>query len=372
MLCTYAWESRLAYPESGIQQVACFGHSIECGEQRITENPAGQREDAALYISLVTPAAKGSRAGNRATAERWAGLLRKAGHRVRVSLEADDEADLLLALHAWRSHGAVRRFRQRHPDRPIVLALTGTDIYRFQHSEPQTTLETMAMADALIGLHERVKDDIPDYLHERYHTVYQSAEALPGRRDPLKRHFEVLVIGHLREEKDALRAAWAVRSLPESSRIRVLQLGRAHDGTWQARAEEEMAHNGRYRWQGEVPRWQVRQLMARARVMVMSSIMEGGANVVSEACVAGLPVIASDIPGNVGLLGADYPGYYPVGDTGALRERLLRAEQDPDYLATLRHHCESRAPLFHPDAEQASLVKVINAAREQYGEAGSA
>lgn len=325
-----------------------------------------------MRISLVTPAEKGSLAGNRATAERWARLLRQAGHRVSISRVADDSADLLLALHAWRSHEVIRDFRNRHPERPVVLALTGTDIYRFQHSNPEITQQSMAMADALIGLHERVTDDIPEHLHGRYYTVLQSAEPLPKRQAPLKRSFEVAVIGHLRKEKDSLRAAWAASELPGTSRIRVVQLGKAHDAAWQASAEQEMRNNARYQWRGEVPRWQVRQLMARARLMVMSSIMEGGANAVSEACVAGLPVIASDIPGNIGLLGESYPGYYPVGDTQALRDQLLRAEQDPAWLEGLRQHCVARAPSFHPDSEQAALVAVVNTTQEQYAGVGSA
>jgi len=92
---------------------------------------------------------------------------------------------------------------------------------------------------------------------------------------------------------------------------------------------------------------------------VISSVMEGGANVVSEACVAGLPVIASDIPGNLGLLGDGYPGTYPVKDTAALRERLLQAESDPDYLETLRRHCTDRAPLFTPESERDGLQRAI-------------
>ena len=85
--------------------------------------------------------------------------------------------------------------------------------------------------------------------------------------------------------------------------------------------------------------------------MVLSSIMEGGANVISEAIVAGVPVIASDIAGSVGLLGPDYPGYYPVGDTAALAQQMLRAEQEPGFLDELRRHCASRAALFDPARE---------------------
>jgi len=96
-----------------------------------------------------------------------------------------------------------------------------------------------------------------------------------------------------------------------------------------------------------------------AQLMVLSSRMEGGANVISEACVARLPVIASRIPGSVGLLGDDYPGYYPVADTAALTELLLRAERDRRFYAALKKHCAARAPLFTPARERAGLKRLL-------------
>ncbi len=315
-----------------------------------------------MDITLVTPAAPRSRAGNRATATRWARFLRELGHRVRVTVtDAGRDADLMIALHAWRSADSVRAFRAAWPERPLIVVMTGTDIYKFQHSDPQVTLQSMDHADALIGLHDRVADDIPARFHPRLHTVFQSAHPLPARcPGPRASRFEVCVVGHLREEKDSLRAAHAVRDLPGISRLRVVHVGRPHDAQWERAVLNEAATNPRFDWLGEVPHWQVRRLMGRSRLMVMSSVMEGGANVVSEACVAGLAVIASDIPGNRGLLGDDYPGYYPVKDTGALRERLLRAEGDPDFLETLRRHCVARAPLFRPEAERDALAAVVD------------
>ncbi|MEX0732543.1 MAG: selenoneine biosynthesis selenosugar synthase SenB [Aquisalimonadaceae bacterium] len=313
-----------------------------------------------MNIILITPAGRGSRAGNRATATRWARFLRRLGHRVDVSVEYDGRpAELMIALHAWRSADAIRRFSIAHPDRPLLVVLTGTDIYRFQRSHPDTTLESMERAHALIGLHDRVGDDIPARFHPKLHPVLQSALPLTRRLPPPRSAFEVCVVGHLREEKDSLRAARAVGDLPAGSRLRVVNVGKAHNAEWEAAAREEMAVNPRFRWRGEVPHAEVRRLMARARLMVMSSVMEGGANVVSEACVAGLPVIASDIPGNRGLLGDDYPGYYPTADTAALRAALLRAEREPDFLDALRRHCLARAPLFRPEAERDGLRRVI-------------
>ncbi len=89
--------------------------------------------------------------------------------------------------------------------------------------------------------------------------------------------------------------------------------------------------------------------------MVLSSLMEGGANVVSEAVISGLPVLASRIDGTVGLLGEDYPGYFPVSDTAALGRLLRRVEAEPEFLAALASHCAARAPLFQSERERASV-----------------
>jgi glycosyltransferase involved in cell wall biosynthesis len=93
--------------------------------------------------------------------------------------------------------------------------------------------------------------------------------------------------------------------------------------------------------------------------MVLPSIMEGGANVISEAIVAGLPVIASDIDGSVGLLGEDYAGYYPVQDTQRLRELLLKAETEPDYLQMLEKQCTKRAGSFTREAEKQAWANLL-------------
>lgn len=314
-----------------------------------------------LNITLNTPAGPQSRAGNRATATRWARFLRELGHRVQVARDDPGErADVMIALHAWRSAEPIRAFAERHPARPLVVVLTGTDIYRFQHSDPDTTLASMDRAHALIGLHDRVADDLPERFRDRVHTVFQSAHPLPpSYPGPRRDRFDICVAGHLREEKDSLRAAYAVRELPRASRLRIVQAGQAHSPDWAEAAQAEAARNPRYQWLGEIPHWQVRRLMSRSRAMVMSSIMEGGANAVSEACVAGLTVIASDIPGNRGLLGDDHPAYYPARDTDALAALLRRAETEAGFLDAVRTNGDRQAALFYPAAERDGLDRVL-------------
>lgn len=295
------------------------------------------------------------------TAVRWAGVLRRLGHRVAIRESFQGEsADAMVAIHAWRSARSVADFRERHPERPLIVLLSGTDIYRFQHSHPRETLESMQAADRLVGLHDLVAHDIPRQLHAKLRIIYQSADPLSGPRRPSKRTFDVCVVGHLREEKDPLRAAIASRELPPSSRIRVVHLGKARDDTWCARAREEMAQNRRYLWRGEVGHAEVRRCFQRSHLMVISSIMEGGANVVSEAVVAGLPVLASEIPGNVGLLGADHPAYFSSGDASALARLLHRAETDPAFVAAIRNHGDTRAPLFQPGRERAAWRALLD------------
>jgi len=184
-----------------------------------------------VNISLITPAKKQSNNGNRTTVVRWARMLRELGHRVRIDVEyAGEAADVMIALHAWRSAAAILRYRDQFPDRPLVVALAGTDVNTFLKSDPQTTLGSMQMADALICLHGHIGEALPAPLRKKLHVVRQSALSLPGPRRPARRNFDICVIGHLRDEKDPFRTALAARQLSPESLMRVIHLGKALDG----------------------------------------------------------------------------------------------------------------------------------------------
>ena len=83
--------------------------------------------------------------------------------------------------------------------------------------------------------------------------------------------------------------------------------------------------------------------------------MEGGANAVAEALAAGVPVIASRVAGNVGMLGEDYPGYYPVGDERALARLLERTETDAAFHGLLKAAVRRAPPLTLPEREREAL-----------------
>ena len=314
-----------------------------------------------MKISLVTPAGAGSRSGNRTTADRWARFLRQLGHAVLVE-EAwgGDHSDIMVALHTRRSHPSIKRYATVHSGHPLIAVLTGTDLYRDIRFD-EDAQDSLKLATRVVVLQEAGLAELEPRHREKARVIYQSAE--PIRPQPrAKTFFNVCVVGNLRTEKDPFRCALAAGLLPSDSRVRITHAGKAHDGRFAERAGSLAASEPRYRWLGEVPRWRVRRLLSRARLLVQSSVMEGGANAVAEALAAGVPVIASRIAGNVGMLGEDYPGYYPVGDERALALLLERTEADAAFYESLEARCAARRPLTRPGRERGALGALIEEA----------
>lgn len=307
-----------------------------------------------MKIMLITPARPAARSGNRNTAMRWSQLLRELGHAVDVQVNWNGApADLLIALHARRSHASITRFATAYPSRPLVLALTGTDLYRDIRIDADAK-RSLRLATRMIVLQQLGLAELAPALRRKTRVIYQSTRPI-RRVPPLNSCFEVCVSGHLREEKDPFRLAAALEYLPPQSRVRVTHLGAAMSGEMAAAARGWAQREPRYHWRDERPHWQALRRLARARLMVISSRMEGGANVVTEALAAGVPVIASRIPGNIGMLGTDYAGYYPLGNERALARLLWRAESDPEFYRTLKRQCTARRHLISRTREKDGL-----------------
>lgn len=319
-----------------------------------------------MKVLLVTPAPPGSRRGNRVTARRWARILRGLGHRVSVaealdqaaaSGEAEPPPELLLALHAARSADSVVRYRRARPDGRVIVALTGTDLYRDLAADDPGAQRSLELADLLVGLHPLVAAALPEAVRPRVRAILQSVELPPGLapewcppapEEPLR----VCVAGHLRAVKDPFRTVLALRRLPAEAAIRVDHLGGALEpGTAEeARRLEEL--EPRYRWHGERSHEETLEVLARSHVAVVSSRMEGGPNVLSEALALELPVLATTVPGCVGLLGPDHPGLFPPEDTGALAELLRRARRDGGFLEALHRRSRTLASRLRPERER--------------------
>src|SRR5262249_19094571 len=186
----------------------------------------GQR-GAAMTIRLITPAPAHSRKGNRVTALRWAPILRELGHRVTIEQTYEGgRCDLMVALHARRSYASIDRFHRDCPDRPLIVALTGTDLYQDIRTSRRAQ-RSLDLATRLVLLQPCGIEELPPALQGKARVIYQSAVGPRQQARPASGTFEVCVLGHLRPVKDPFRTAMAVRRLPATSRIRVLHVGAA-------------------------------------------------------------------------------------------------------------------------------------------------
>ena len=309
-------------------------------------------------ILIVTPAPPGSRTGNRQTASRWAAMLRTAGHRVHIANEwTGERCDLLIALHADRSHASVRRYRDARPDGPLVVVLTGTDLYRDLPGSRKAR-ESLALADRIIVLQPEAKRALPKKLRAKIRVVFQSSGTRRRQHAPA-RPFRIAVVGHLRKVKDPFRSVRAVTRLEGD--YEVVQVGGVLDPAMTAVARGWTKREPRYRWTGSVPHGEALAWIARSHLLVVSSVMEGGANVICEAARIGTPVLASRVPGNVGMLGQGYPGYYRLYDDKALAQLILRCRNE-NFYSQLLNKGKAGRKRFAPAAERAALVRVVREA----------
>ncbi|OGB31020.1 MAG: glycosyl transferase family 1 [Burkholderiales bacterium RIFCSPLOWO2_02_FULL_66_35] len=318
-------------------------------------------------LCIVTPALADANNGNWQTARRWAHMLR--GHyAVRLAKDwpdthtSDDGTEILLALHARRSADSVAAWAQAHPHKPLVLALTGTDLYRDIQSDASAQ-RSLALAHRLIVLQELGPQVLPEPLRAKCRVVFQSST----RRQTLVKttaHLRAVVVGHLRDEKWPQTVFEAARLIGPDEGIFIDHIGVELDPALGAAARATQHDCPHYRWLGGLPHAATRSRIQRAHVLVHPSRMEGGAHVIMEAALSGTPVLASRMDGNVGMLGAGYGGYFPPGDAAALAALLRDCRRDiaqgSGKLAVLQAQCEARAPLFEPAAEKAALLAVLN------------
>jgi len=307
-----------------------------------------------VRIGITEPTTGETPTGNRRQARQWAHYLLDLGYEVELAAQGD----ALIAFNASKCHEAIAAFREAHPDGPVVVVLTGTDIYPAPDAR---TLESVHLADRVVALQSRAARQIPAEFHEKLSVILQAAEA-PAPQARSTDPFDVAVISHLREVKDPLRAAFAARLLPASSKIHVRLAGDVLEDDYTDRVEHEVADNTRFDWLGPLSAAAVSQLIAASQLVVVSSFFEGGARVIGESIVAGTPVVAARNDASCSLLGDDYPGLYEAGNTEQLAALMHRAETETGFLDTLRQWIAPLAPQFAPELEQAAVGALLQAA----------
>ncbi len=263
----------------------------------------------------------------------------------------------MVALHARRSAASVAQWRSRRPSAPLVVVLTGTDLYRDVATD-DSARATLLVADRLVVLNDLGVDALPASVRLKARVILQSCvgrRALPKTR----RHLRALIVGHLRPEKSPQTVFDAARLLSGCDDIFLDHIGKALDPALGAAATTLMIECPRYRWLDGQPHAVARRRIQSAHVLVHPSRLEGGANVIVEAISSGTPVLASRIDGNVGLLGDGYDGYFPWGNAVALASLLRRIRDEPAMLACLQRQCDERAPRFDPAGESLALHELM-------------
>ncbi|MEO6597160.1 MAG: selenoneine biosynthesis selenosugar synthase SenB [Planctomycetota bacterium] len=307
------------------------------------------RLHAPLRVAIVTPAARGSRSGNRITALRWAGHLRRLGAHVRV-LEAwqGQACDLLVAVHAVKTAESVHAAAAALPHLRVVVLLAGTDVYPRFAPDPAAAA-ALQRADALIALQPRCADVLPPELRAKVHTIVQSATAVPTPRPAAP--FRFCVLAHLRPVKDPLLPVQALAHVPVQVPVELVLAGRALTPELATAATVATAAEPRARWVGELRRRAAQTLLGSSHICIVPSSAEGGANVVSEAIAAGTPILATAIPGNLGLLGDDWPGSFSVGDARGLGVLMSRTATEPAFYQNMVKRTLALQPMVDPRHE---------------------
>jgi putative glycosyltransferase (TIGR04348 family) len=308
-------------------------------------------------VCIVSPALAAANNGNWHTASRWARMLGPVAS-VRIALEWDGApTDALIALHARRSAGSIARFHGADPQAPLALVMTGTDLYR-DLAVDASAGHSVKCASHLVVLQEQGLASLPAAARGKARCIEQSATRVL-RADAASGYIGLVAVGHLRDEKDPLTLMAAGRLLPPDTPLRIHHIGAALDAALGREAQRTAAACPAYRWLGGLAAPAARRWIARSRALVHMSRMEGGANVVIEALRSHVPVLASCIDGNVGLLGEGYGGYFEVGNADALAALMQRFARDTPWVRQLQAQCRAREPRFEPAAETRAVRALL-------------
>jgi putative glycosyltransferase (TIGR04348 family) len=317
-------------------------------------------------VTIVTPSLAAANNGNWQTVRRWARAIAPVAQVSIVQQWPDndtaaDNTDILIALHARRSAPSISNWYACRGSRGLAVILAGTDLYR-DIKYDNDAQRSLKQAHRLVVLQEKAPEALAPAERKKARIIFQSTSS----RKPLAKthkHLRVLMVGHLRPEKAPHTLFQVAHLLKNDSDIYIDHIGRVLDPALGEAAQQTMLEAPNYRWIAGLPHHLVRGRIQRAHLLVHTSEMEGGAHVVMEAVNSGTPVLASDVDGNIGMLGLSYQGYFPFSNANALAARIqeCRATQGDEngLLSVLSRQCHDRSKLFNPKVEQHAIQTLV-------------
>lgn len=170
---------------------------------------------------------------------------------------------------------------------------------------------------------------------------------------PLK----VLYVGSLGQRKGISYALDALKSL--GSQVTFTMIGRVTAPN----CRPLLAALDRHRWIRSLPHDQILEQMRQHDVLLLPSLFEGYALVISEALSQGLPVITTPNSGGTHTIRNGIEGYIvPIRDSTAIAERLQTLISNRNLVFDMRMACLRRAAEFSWAGYQQGLRDVVGQA----------
>ena len=301
-------------------------------------------------LLIHSPYADHTGQGNSVTAVRLGKILSGSGYHVTHSEQnySGESAEVMIALNARKSAKAIARFCELNPGSKLIIILTGTDInHPDSLDKDSATWVSMKLADRLVVLHEASLEQVPEIFRGKTSVIYPSVTLPADLQHAPEGDFTIIMTGNMRKEKNPALAVAAAEKISPALEIH-------HYGECTSTGSENVIEHGIFSHDTML------DAMSSAGVLLNTSFQEGGANAICEAVTMGLPVSASAIPGNIGMLGEDYVGLFPSNDLDALVNMLEKTANDPDFYALLKKQLAARAPLFTYAQESESWQDLLN------------
>lgn len=249
-------------------------------------------------------------------------------------------------VHAnWTATGAVAGLAGRLAGTPVLTTLRGSDVARLERSRLDRALLALCVRTnarlicvseaiaqqvaAVLPATKQLLSVIPNGVDEQFLAVER-----PGP-NAISAPLRLLAVGNLVAGKsmDLIIEALHLAGARSEARLTIVGEGPQHSNLEALASRLNLG--GRVRLEGAQPPETIPGHMAEADVLVLASRSEGRPNAVLEAMAAGLPVIASRIPGVTEIVRDGETGLlFDCGDAQALAGCVLRLEGDP----ALRRH----------------------------------
>ena len=310
-----------------------------------------------MKVCVASPYPLSELNGNSVRADRIRKMLNERGIEARGSNGFDGiPADILISLHAIKGAPAIFEFKKKQPKGKVIILMTGTDIYQGLPEGSQIGEDALEEADRIVVPQEAAILKLPEEVRGKTVVIRSSLDSIAIKASPSRSPFVISVVGHLRPVKRSFLTIETLAKRPEWSDIEVWQIGQALDEEMRKKAEFWAKDYERYRWFGGLPRRESLALCAKSSLTINSSVLEGGANAVLEAMTMGVPVLASRIEGNVGLLGNDYPGYFEEGQMDEALQAIMNQRVDLQEWIRLS---ANRLPLFSRERESNLWLELL-------------